>query len=1005
MAVNSVLLLLVGGMVWLNGCKTRKPLSTVTTELEQQLAENKTYTEGEPVFEPVHKTGRQKRHFTWADSVLSTLSLDEKIGQLFMIAAYSNKDKGHVDEVKRIISTYHVGGLIFMQGGPLRQANLCNQYQQLSKLPLMITIDGEWGLSMRLDSTPRFPRQQLLGAIQNNLLVYEMGEEVARQCSLMGIHVNFAPVLDVNSNPSNPVIGNRSFGEDKINVTLKGLAYLRGMQDNGTLACGKHFPGHGDTETDSHLDLPVLKHGYERLDTLELFPFRELVDNGLGSMMVAHLFVPSLDSTPNQPSSLSKRIITDLLQNQLKFHGLVFTDALNMQGVAKQHTAPYINLHALKAGTDILLFAESVGESINAIKAAIDSGEISVDDIDKRVRKILRAKEWMGLNKPQPIRTDSLYEQLHLPQAEWLNRRLISEGITLVQNQQGLLPLMHLDSLRIASVCIGDTVPTPFQDMLQHYAEVKTFNLPHSCSPALRDSLIRQVQAYNLVVISLQNTTQKVSNGFGITAADVALADTLAMMRPAVLSVFANAYALNNFRRPQLYRSIIMPYEQSELAQQYAAMGIMGGIGFKGKLPVSAGGFAVETGLATSSTRLRYGMPEEAGISSLSLKKADSLCREAVEMGATPGGQVWAARNGVVFYHKSFGTLRYNDPQRVNAFTRYDLASLTKVAATLPFTLYGTELGLISPQSRLGEYLPRLHHTNKDSLKILDILTHRSGLKPFIQNSNLVVKDGKWDNTLADTVLRQPTDIEVARKMFVSASVKDSIWQRIDASPLPTVGKYTYSDLGPMYLKEAVESASQTSMETWLNETLYRPLGLWTLNYLPLKHTTVQNIAPTEQDVAFRKQEICGYVHDPTASLLGGVAGHAGLFGTANDVGKLFQVFLQKGYYAGKSYFYSATIDTFTTCTFCSEGNRRGWLFDKPDPDPQKDDAAAPSASPSSFGHSGFTGTLAWVDPAENLVFVFLSNRVHPSAENKKLVQANIRTRLHQAMYESIIKP
>ena len=985
--------LLLALTVYFQACKSKQEVSNLA---ERSPVEHKTF-KGQPVFAPIAKT----RH-SWADSVFNSLSLEAKIAQLFMVAAYSNKDAAHVESIRHLVQDLKVGGLIFMQGGPVREANLNNYYQSLAKTPLLISIDGEWGLSMRLDSTTKFPRQQMLGAIQNDLLIFEMGEEIARQCKLMGIHVDFAPVLDVNSNPDNPVIGNRSFGEDKINVTLKGLAYLRGLQDNQVLACGKHFPGHGDTDVDSHLDLPSLKHNTTRFDTLELFPFKEMFDNGLGSVMVGHLFVPALDSAKNMPATLSHNVVTRLLREKMKYNGLIFTDALNMQGVAKFYTPAEINLKALLAGNDILLFSEDVENSIIRIKQAVETGQFPMAELDKRVKRLLKVKEWAGLTNYKKINSQTIHKALNAPEAELINRRLVRSALTLLKNENELLPLKALDTLRIAAVCIGDSVQTPFLEMLGNYAEVQNFYISHKATKADRDSLLSKLNGYNLVVAGFQNTLQSVSKSFGITASDQLLADTIAQLKPTILAVFANAYSLKNIPNPSRFKAIIASYEQSELAQQYTAMGIFGGIGFMGALPVSSGSFKVGMGTCTKAIRIRYGMPEEAQLKSRVLSLVDSIANDAIFNQATPGCQIWVMKDSVVVWNKSYGYYTYENKQKVNNQSIYDLASITKAASTLPLALKLHEAGMLNLHGKLGNYLPRLKGSNKERLDLMDVMTHRAGLKAFIPFGTKVLVNSEWNPKLLSSNFSSDFPVPVAFNLYAAKSYPDSIQKMIDKTDIDSSHKYVYSDLGMYYMKEVEEALFQKPLEKVVNDLFYKRLGCATLGFNPWSRFPVERIVPTEYDVAFRKQLVQGYVHDPMAALMGGVSGHAGLFGNANDLGKLFTLYLKKGEYAGFNYFASASLDTFNTCYFCSQGNRRGLIMDKPDPDLSKDDPAAASASLASFGHSGFTGTVAWVDPQTNLVYVFLSNRVYPDVENKKLGQMNVRTKIHELFYKAM---
>ncbi len=450
----------------------------------------------------------------WADSVFKTLSPDERIAQLFMVAAYSNKDKTHYKEIKLLVEDYKIGGLIFFQGGPIRQANLANAYQSFSKVPLLMSMDAEWGLAMRLDSTTKFPRQMTLGAIQNDSLIYQMGAEIARQCKRLGMQINFAPVIDINNNPLNPVIGNRSFSENKYNVTRKALMYMKGMQHNHVLACGKHFPGHGDTDSDSHKTLPTVKASKERLDTLELYPFRELISQGLGSMMVAHLSIPSLDTTKNQASTLTKKIVTGLLKDTLGFKGLIFTDALNMKGVSKFYKPGEVDVKALIAGNDVLLFAEDVPTAIKQIKIAIDNGEISQEEIDKRCMKILLVKQWSGLNNYSKIKIKNLYNDLNTVNSVLINRKLTEASLTLLQNKDNLIPIQNLDTLRIASLSLGYKELNSFQKTLSNFAPVTHFGIDKEAKKAVFDSVLIALKDFNLVIVHINNTNNKPDKDF-----------------------------------------------------------------------------------------------------------------------------------------------------------------------------------------------------------------------------------------------------------------------------------------------------------------------------------------------------------------------------------------------------------------------------------------------------------------------------------------------------------
>ena len=432
----------------------------------------------------------------WVDSIMQSMNIDEKIGQLFMIQAYSNKDKKHEAEITEMIKKYHIGNLIFMQGTPDKQVVLNNKYQALTaKVPLLIGFDGEWGLDMRLKNTYRFPWNMTLGAIQDEKLIEQVGERIGEHCKRVGIHMNFAPVVDINTNPDNPIIGNRSFGEDKENVTTKSLALTKGMQKVGVLANAKHFPGHGDTASDSHHTLPTINFTKERIDSLELYPFRKQFDAGVASVMTAHLSIPSLEPNSELPSSLSKNVVTKLLQEELGFLGLVLTDGLNMKGAANYSSSAEINLAAILAGNDMLLIPQDVVASIELLKESIVKGILTEERLNHSVKKILQAKYLVGLHEYKPIKEENLIEDLNSIKDELLHRELIKNAITLIKNDNLDVPIKKLEDKKIAYVSLGDGDGDDFAAMLNNYAKVDVVKEDHL------NELITKLESYNLVII------------------------------------------------------------------------------------------------------------------------------------------------------------------------------------------------------------------------------------------------------------------------------------------------------------------------------------------------------------------------------------------------------------------------------------------------------------------------------------------------------------------------
>ncbi len=940
---------------------------------------------------------------TWAEKRLQKMTIDEKLGQLFMVAAYSNKSENHVKEIKELVNEYHIGGLIFFQGGPLRQAHLTNLYQKLAKTPLMIAMDAEWGLSMRLDSTVRYPWQMTLGAIQDEQLVYEMGKDIARQCKRLGVHINFAPVVDVNSNPRNPIINSRSFGENKVQVSKLGVAYMQGMQDHGVMACAKHFPGHGDTDSDSHKSLPIVNHDLKRLREIELYPFEKLIAKGLGSMMIAHLYIPALDTTSNLASTLSPKVVSGLLKQRMKFRGLVFTDALNMKGVSKYYQPGIVDLMAFKAGNDVLLFAEDVPKAITVFKKALENGEIHMNEVDARVRKILKAKYWMGLADIEPIEIEGLKEDLNKVESEVLIRKLISASITVTRNRNNVLPFKNLHKEKFAVVNIGDDSGSKFNSRLKHYADVKEITLPLPWSINSQKALIDQLEGITTVIIGIHKSDANPWKNYKLNEEERLALQWLLSERKCVLDVFANPYCLIGLNDVYKAEAVVLSYQNNDNAQDISAQVLFGAKSASGKSPITAypaikegdGEKLLEMG------RLQYGIPEENGIRAADLDSMNIIMNAAIESEATPGGQILVAHQGKVIFHKSFGYHTYNKRREVQWNHLYDLASITKIGATVPLLMQLQGLNFFNINNTLGDYLDDIAD-DKKNLKIRDVLSHKSGLKawiPFylsvVENQNL---KPEWFSYYAHGKYQVP----VASNIFMNEEYIDSMYALIDSSEIDLFPEYKYSDLGYYYLRRIVENLTGKSMDVLIDERFAKRLGANTYGYKPLRNHYIGNIVPTEQDNYFRNQLLDGHVHDPGAAMLGGVGGHAGLFSNANDLAKMMQMYLQEGYYGGKQFLNPDIIREYTAYQVDDTTNRRGAGFDKPMRCCGGGGSCCDCVSLSSYGHSGFTGTLVWVDPDMELVYVFLSNRVYPDAGNLKLVTSNVRTEIQRIIYKAL---
>lgn len=949
----------------------------------------------------------------WADSVLATLSTEEKIAQLIMVAAWSNKDEKHIKEIDSLVEKYKIGGLIFFQGGPVRQAMLTNRYQSKSKVPLAIAIDGEWGLAMRLDSTLKYPWQITLGAFEDEELIFQMGKDIAEQCKRLGIHINFAPVVDVNVNPNNPIIYARSFGENKYNVANKGIAYMKGLQAGGVLANAKHFPGHGDTDTDSHKTLPILKHNRTRLDSIEIYPFTQLIKEGLGSIMVAHLFIPAIEKTENTATTLSKNLVTNMLKDSLGFKGLVFTDALNMKGVSKFYKPGEVDLKAFLAGNDVMLYCENVPKTIESIKAALDSGIISINDINARCRKILLAKEWMGLNNLKQIEIKNLVNDLNSPLYKSRIQNMFEKSLTVLKNNDELLPLKNINKLNITCISVGSDSLTDFQNTLSLYGNIKNI-----CIPTLNDSNYIKINENlsnenNLLIVAFHRPETNPIKRYPFSEKEKELTDKILSQNNSVLVWFANPYLLSSIVNLEKAKAIVMAYQNTKDAQQGAAQLIYGAIGANGKLPVSVSkkykaGFGLNI---NPINRLRYALPESTALSTASLNKIDSIALEGIREKAYPGCQILVAKEGVVIYHKSFGKHTYDSTSKmVNLFDLYDIASVTKIAATVPSIMKLQDENKFSLNDNLGDYLGK-QIKNKEYKKInmREMLAHQSGLPAWVPFYTRTVVNGELDKKIYSPDSSFLFSHKVADSIFIRNYYPDTMLHRLFNIPLKKK-EYRYSDIGYYFLKEIIEKETKERLQDYVQENFYSSMGMNRTTYLPLYKFSKNEIVPTELDNYFRKQLIHGHVHDPGAAMLGGVGGHAGLFSNANDLAKLMQMFLNGGTYGNESYISSTTLLEYIDCQFCVDENnknkpeiRRGAGFDKP----TRDGTNGPTCncvSYLSFGHTGFTGTMAWADPDKKVVYIFLSNRVHPDGENKKLLELNIRTRIQEVIYEAIEK-
>jgi beta-N-acetylhexosaminidase len=939
----------------------------------------------------------------WVDSVMKTLSPDEKIAQLMVVRVSSidgatRKVTFYDKEVEEAIKKYNVGGLCLFQGGPLQQATRINRFQQMAKTPLLITIDAENGVGMRFDSVKGLPRQMMLGAVQDPSILYQYGKIVGEQCKRIGIQVNYAPVVDVNNNPNNPVINDRSFGEDKYKVALYGLQYMRGMQEAGVMACAKHFPGHGDVDVDSHHDLPVINKSREQLDSLELYPFRQLIQAGIGSVMVAHLYIPSIDNTANRATSISKNNVTGLLRDELRFEGLTFTDALEMKGVSKFYEPGEVSAQSLIAGNDMLCLPGDIPNSIKKIKAAIKKKDLSWAQIDAHVKKVLHAKYQYGLANRQPVQLENLTEDLNSEVNDM--RRLVAENaLTVLRNDDAaIFPLAK--GRRVAYIGFGLNKDNAFAEQVRKDYDAHIYYFDYKLDSSKIEPMLSLMKGrYDVVIIGLHAYSRFPGNNFGISRSAFELIDRVQDQHRTITMAFGNPYVVKNFCDSKI---LVACYEDDSTTQQTAADLLNGRFIASGKLPVTVcPEFTYGAGIVDARL-LPMVRPADLGFDSEKLTAIDSIVKDAIEKRAMPGAVVLIAKDGKVAYERAFGNMTYDSTEAVYTETIYDLASVTKVMATTVSVMRLYEEGKLDINKTLGDYLSWVRGSNKQDLVLKDILLHQAGLVawiPFYRETldttnapNHLIYSTKADSFYA---------VRVAENLYMRNDWIDTMYNRILQSQVGPTGKYIYSDNDFIFLGKIVESITGMPLNEYVQKTFYEPLGLKSTGFRPRNRFAAGVIAPTEIEPAFRRQLIQGDVHDPGAAMFGGVAGHAGLFSNAYDLAVLSQVFLNNGILNGRQFFKKETIEFFTA--YHAE-SRRALGFDKPEKDNDSRPEPYPtlSASQLTFGHTGFTGTCLWIDPQYNLIYIFLSNRVHNNGDASRFLKMNVRPKVHEVIYQAL---
>ena len=899
----------------------------------------------------------------------------------------------------------------------------------MAQTPLMVSIDAEWGLAMRVNKTLAYPYQMTLGAIKDDQLIYDMGQQVAEQCQRMGIHVNFAPVADVNSNAANPIIGVRSFGEDPQKVGEKASAYAQGMQSKGLITTMKHFPGHGNTSTDSHLTLPTVTRTMEEVRDIELAPFRYMIEKGVNGAMVGHLYFPAIEKVKNTSSSLSYGVVTDLLKEEMGFEGLIFTDGLDMKGVSekvRQDSVPYV---AFMAGNDVLILPHDVPYAIKTIKNAAERKPEAAARLEESCKKILRYKYRAGLAQYQPVSTEYLMTDLKQKAYTDLRQRLYDEAITMLRNEGDVIPLAN--NKKIAVVTIGNTKNDVNNGLIDYGYSTTSFVTKKDEIASKSADWLKKLEAYDLVVVSIEKTNMFANSNYGINNATVNFFNRLVAQNDVILNLFACPYALDMFRINNSVKGVVIGYQDEVPAVNAVVKLLAGEMDPHGVLPVSVTKFKCGDGIVIGwPPKPSYNLPfvepptkpePEKGqlmqnkpienqndvptpvkrIDEQYARRLDSVAKSGITKYAYPGCQVLAMKDGCIVYDTCFGTFTYGGGHKVQPDDLYDLASCTKIFASTLAIMKLYDDGLIDLNKTLADFFPYLKNKAHGKLKLIDIMTHQAGLKAWIPFYKVTIdENGPMAEFYSDHMDESHT-LRVAENLYIVNDYPDRIFDSVSKTPLGKK-KYLYSDMGFYYMPRIVKQITNQNIVDYLNEKFYFPMNLSHICYQPLDHFTRDQIAPTENDTIFRMQQLWGDVHDQAAAMFGGVAGHAGLFGNAHDLAAIMQMLLDGGTYKGVRYLKASTINYFTKAHFAaSNDNRRGIGFDKLPLNKKGPSTASKSGSMKGYGHTGFTGTFVWNDPENDLLVVFLSNRVCPNADANQLMRLNIRSNIHDILYEA----
>lgn len=893
----------------------------------------------------------------WIDSLLAGMSDRERIAQLLVPFSFSDLTEKTLAQLRVAVKEQQVGAVLLSRGTVGEARRLIDSLNSWARVPLLISADFETGPGRRLSGAFELPSMMAIGATRDAELAYRAGRASALEARDIGVQLNFAPVADVNSNPRNPIINTRSFGEDRALVTRMTEAFLRGLHDGGMIATPKHFPGHGDTDTDSHSGLPVIHATRARLDSLELYPFRRLVNAGALAIMSAHIAVPALTGDSTLPATFSHVILDSLLREEMGFHGLVVTDALNMKAL-RHEESQNIPALALAAGADLLLIPDDIDATLDSIIAARARGEIDSMRVMGSIRRVLALKDW---TRKRELPVDSTMTR---PERADRHRRLadhIAErAVTQLRNDNRTLPL-QLEGKTIGVVNLvrrsqPEAAHLLMRELEKRGAVVRMLTLSKKMKSREWEKW-KSAQAEKLDAVLIASYITVADGSGNIAYAELqneTLADIASMDIPRVLLALGSPYVATAMKE---IPAVLLAYGRESPSVRAIARILAGEIESSGRLPVSIPGLVLPS---TAQTRI------SGPVAKPYFADVDTLVAQQIARSSFPGGQLLVLRSDTVVYERCYGAFTYDSAAvPVRSGTMYDLASLTKVVATTPSAMRLVDEGRLHLDSTVAFYIPEFAAHGKEKITIRNLLLHNSGLEAYRL-----------------FYLRIDNEQEVIDSIFSSALA------------YPTGSKTVYSDLGMITLGKIIERITGMTLDAYVRTEFYKPLGMDETMFTPPDSLRAR-IAPTEYDDAWRKRLIQGEVHDPTAALLGGIAGHAGLFSTARDLLPFVRMMLHGGMLDSTRYINEATLRLFTTRQSTRSTRALGW-----DTRSASGSSSGRYFSLKSYGHTGFTGTSIWIDPVASVAVIFLTNRVYPTAANKQ--QARFRSVLHDAVREAL---